>query len=86
MINQANFNIANAFYLDSLRKAEEARKRGDPIPPVLRRPATPIQWPAAAGSVGRRGYWRGRWSGSGSSNGARRRAGGHGCGDEYRER
>jgi sialate O-acetylesterase len=42
-MNQNNFNIANAWYLESVRKAEEAKKRGDPVPEVRPRPAPPGQ-------------------------------------------
>lgn len=41
-INVANYAIANPRYLDSVRRADEARKRGDPVPPVLPKPVPPI--------------------------------------------
>lgn len=40
-MNQANYNIAHARYLGSLRDAEEARRRGLPAPPVLPKPPRP---------------------------------------------
>jgi sialate O-acetylesterase len=39
----SNYRGANARYLESLRKAEEARKRGDPLPRVLPKPLPPFQ-------------------------------------------